>query len=102
VKNIQVIDGAVNCVYDIFSATDEEFALIFPQGTDIAFIDEIYANGDHELLDSAFKDIWTRRIKKSQVLGIHGTIFYELEWKKAYYPTRLDEDAVNPNGSKLR
>jgi hypothetical protein len=101
-KNIQVIDGAVNCVYDIFSATDEEFALIFPRGTDIAFIDEIYSNGDPVLLDSAFQNIWTRRMKKSQAQGIHGTIFYELDWKKAYYPTRLDEEAVNPNGSKLR
>ena len=45
-KNIQVIDGAVNCVYDIFSATDEEFALIFPNGQDIAFIDEVYGRGD--------------------------------------------------------
>lgn len=41
-KNIQVIDGAVNCVYDIFAATDEEFALIFPDGQDIAFVDEVY------------------------------------------------------------
>jgi len=32
VKNIQIIDGAQNCVYDIFSATDEEFALVFPEG----------------------------------------------------------------------
>jgi len=28
-KNIQVIDGALNAVYDIFQATDEEFSLIF-------------------------------------------------------------------------
>jgi hypothetical protein len=39
-KNIQVIDGAENCVYDIFAATDEEFSLIFPRGQDVAFIDE--------------------------------------------------------------
>ena len=44
-KNIQIIDGADNCVYDIFACTEEEFALIFPAGTDIAFIDEIYARG---------------------------------------------------------
>ena len=37
-KNIQIIDGAENCVYDLFAATDEEFARIFPIGTDIAFI----------------------------------------------------------------
>ena len=32
-KNIQIIDGAQNCVYDIFSATDEEFALVLGNKT---------------------------------------------------------------------
>jgi hypothetical protein len=44
-KNIQVIDGAINSVYDIFIATDEEFLLIFPKEQDIAFIDEVYDKG---------------------------------------------------------
>ena len=101
-KNIQIIDGAQNCVYDIFSATDEEFALVFSNGTDIAFIGEVYANGNAELLDTAFKNIWQRRVKKSDAKGIHGTIFYELDEKKVYYPTRKDEEAINPDGSKLR
>ncbi|MCW5256158.1 hypothetical protein D5038_07285 [Verminephrobacter aporrectodeae subsp. tuberculatae] len=101
-KNILIIDGAENCVYDIFSATEEEFALIFPEGTDIAFIDEIRATGDSPLRNTAFTNIWKRRIKKSEAQGIHGTIFYELEKKKAYYPTRRDEDAINPDGSRLR
>ena len=101
-KNIQIIDGAQNCVYDIFSATDEEFALIFPEGTDIAFIDEVYAREDAKLLDATFSNIWNRRTKKKDALGIHGTIFYELEEKKVYYPTRRDEDACNPGGFKLR
>ena len=101
-KNIQVIDGAKNCVYDIFSATDEEFAAIFPVGTDIAFIDEVYARGNTEFLDEVFKKIWQRRIKKADAQGIHGIIFYELELKKAYYPTRKDEEAINSGGSNLR
>jgi hypothetical protein len=101
-KNIQIIDGAQNCVYDIFSATDDEFALVFPEGSDIAFIDEIYAEGDSQLLDVAFKNIWQRRVKKSEAKGIHGIIFYELEKKKVYYPTRRDEEAINPDGSRLR
>jgi len=101
-KNIQIIDGAQNCVYDIFSATDEEFALLFPEGKDIAFIDEIYTNGDAKLLDKIFTKIWRRRIRKIDAQGIHGIIFYELEEKKVYYPTRRDEDAINPDGSKLR
>ncbi len=101
-KNIQVIDGAENCVYDIFSATEEEFTLIFPDETDIAFIDEVYAKGDEKSLDAAFQNIWQRRIKKSTAQGIHGILFYELDGKKVYYPTRKDEEAINPGGSRLR
>ena len=101
-KNIQIIDGAENCVYDIFAATDEEFALIFLNDTDIAFINEVYDSGDVQLLDIAFNSIWQRRIKKIDVQGIHGTIFYELDRKKVYYPTRKDEEACNPGGFNLR
>jgi hypothetical protein len=101
-KNIQVIDGAENCVYDIFSATDEEFSLIFPQGQDVAFIDEVLGRAQSDKLNEAFKNIWARRLSKLEVNGIHGLLFYELEKKKAYYPSRKDEEAVNPNGSKLR
>jgi hypothetical protein len=102
VKNIQVIDGAVNCVYDIFQATDAEFSAIFPESEDVAFIDEVYARGSKELLDQAFNAIWARRIPKSEAQGIHGLLFYELEAKKVYYPTRRDEEACNANGSRLR
>lgn len=101
-KNIQIIDGAENCVYDIFAATDEEFALIFQNDTDIAFINEVYESGNVQLLDIAFNSIWQRRIKKIDVQGIHGTIFYELDRKKVYYPTRKDEEACNPGGFNLR
>lgn len=37
-KNIQVIDGAQNATFSVFQATDEEFALLFPDGTDIALL----------------------------------------------------------------
>lgn len=101
-KNIQIFDGADNAVYDIFAATDEEFALIFSSGTDVAFIDEVYEQQSAEDLDADFKAIWQRRVPKSQVVGIHGILFYESEHKKVYYPTRRDEEAVNPDGSMLR
>ena len=101
-KNIQIIDGAQNCVYDIFAATEDEFALVFPEGTDIAFIDEVYEHGDSKVLDGVFNKIWTRPVVKSEVQGIHGILFYELAEKKTYYPTRKDAEAVNPDGSRLR
>jgi hypothetical protein len=102
VKNIQIIDGADNCAYDVFAATEDEFALIFLQGTDIAFIDEVMQRADGHAIDQAFEAIWARRVPKPDVQGIHGTLFYELQSKKQYYPTRRDEDAVNPDGSRLR
>lgn len=101
-KNIQIIDGARNCVYDIFAATDEEFAAVFPGDQDIAFIDDVYARGDTPRLDRIFTEIWKRRIPKRDAMGIHGTLFYELDFKKPYYPTLRDEEAVNPGGSRLR
>lgn len=101
-KNIQVIDGARNCVYDIFAATDEEFALIFPSGQDVAFIEEFMACGPEAQINQAFGRIWERRIPKREAMGIHGLLFYELDDKKQYYPTRIDEEAVNPGGSLLR
>ncbi|WP_182340671.1 hypothetical protein [Comamonas koreensis] len=102
-KNIQVIDGALNCVYDIFAATEQEFALIFPSGQDIAFIDDVYAAApDAAALDKAFDSLWTRRLAKAQVMGIHGQLFYGLDEKKPFYPSRRDEEAQNPDGSRLR
>ena len=101
-KNIQVIDGADNCVYDVFAVTAEEFALIFPTGQDVAFIDEVLARESEADLDEAFTRIWQRRIPKCEAMGIHGLLFYELNHKMQYYPTRKDEEAVNPGGSLLR
>lgn len=101
-KNIQIFDGALNAVHDIFAATDEEFSLIFPNTTDVAFIDEVYEQQPAAALDAAFSAIWERRVPKSQAMGIHGILFYQCEHKKVYYPTRRDEEAINPNGSLLR
>jgi len=38
--------------------------------------------------------MWARRVDKKQVVGIHGTLFYELGRKKGYYPTKKEAEAV--------
>ena len=53
-------------------------------------------------LDEVFRQIWSWRVPKVKVNGIHGLLFYENEHKKVYYPTRRDEEAVNPDGARLR
>jgi hypothetical protein len=42
-KNIQVIDGADNCHYPIYSIEEEYFNLIFPNNQDIEFIEDFIA-----------------------------------------------------------
>ena len=56
-KNIQVIDGADNAVYDVFAATDDEFAMIFPAGHDVAFIDEVMDRAPRTELDVVSQDV---------------------------------------------
>jgi len=102
VKYIQIIDGARNCVYDIFASSDEDHALLFPDNTDIAFIEDLEARPDWERVGAALTRLWPNRVPKVRAMGIHGMIFYQLPWKRQFYPTLRDEEAVNPNGSKLR
>jgi hypothetical protein len=89
-------------VYDVFAATEAEFSLIFPEGKDVAFIDEVMARGPEGELNEVFNRIWQRRVPKREAMGTHGLLFYELQAKKQYYPTRSDEEAVNPDGTGLR
>ena len=98
-KNIQVIDGADNCVYDIFASSDEDFVVMFPDGTDIAFAEDFDNSAE---IEAALKRLWANRVPKFEARGIHGTIFYGLENKRQFYPTLRDEEAVNPDGTRLR
>jgi hypothetical protein len=82
VKNVQIIDGADNCTFSIFQATDEEFGWLFPEpGQDIQFAEDIVVPAGHTLAE-----LWDRPIRKADVVGIHGTVFYEFEKKRRYFP----------------
>jgi hypothetical protein len=100
--NVQVIDGGLNCVYDIFATTPDEFVLIFAPGTDVAFIDDVYERQSATELNALVSRVWQRRVRKRDAVGIHGTLFYGLAAKQQFYPTRRDEEAVNPDGTRLR
>ena len=101
-RNVLVIDGAANCVYDIFEFEDADFEVVFSPGTDIAFIDDVCEREGVSAVDAALTRAWARRVPKASVLGIHGTLYFQLQHKKAYYPTLKDEEAINPDGTRLR
>lgn len=92
-KNVQVIDGADNCTYDIYEATDDEFETIFPGETDIEFIEDFIWRVGEARAGEIADAMWTRRADKKQVTGIHGTLFYELHGKSVYYPTKREAEA---------
>jgi hypothetical protein len=92
-KNIQVIDGADNCTYSIYSVTDEEFLALFPHpGQDIEFIEDAIERVGDEKLGFMMRPVWGRAVAKSDVRGIQGTLFYGLHWKKKYYPTKKEAE----------
>ncbi len=94
-KNIQVIDGALNSTYSIYAASDDDFALIFPNESDIAFAEDF--EDCSAKVEAAFTRLFGRLVRKTGVQGIHGTLFYGLEHKREYYPTFRDEEMVAPD-----
>jgi hypothetical protein len=94
VKNNQVIDGANNCTYSIFAATDEEFVVIFPDGADVELIEDFFERLGEEAAGQITAQLWDRPVDKNVVQGIHGTVFYQLTNKKRYYPTKKESEMV--------
>jgi hypothetical protein len=96
-KNIQVIDGALNCTFSIFQATEEEFALLFPEARqDIQYSEDLPGLSNQEEVWAGLTRIWERPIRKQDAQGIHGTLFYQLERYKKYYRAKR-EDAIDPS-----
>jgi hypothetical protein len=92
-KNIQTIDGAENCTFSIFQATDEEFAWLFPEpGQDIQFAEDIVIPEGKTMMN-----LWERPIRKQDAMGIHGTIFYEFAHKRHHFPTTRREQDWAPS-----
>lgn len=96
-KNVQIIDGAKNCTFSIFQATESEFRLIFPDdGQEIQFSDDLKSLPSQDELSVALKNLWTRPVRKKDAMGIHGTLFFQLARYKNYYRWKA-EDGIDPS-----
>lgn len=95
-KNIQVIDGADNSTYPIYSVSEEDFYKIFPENEqDIEFIDDFIDRVGEKVADKICSRLWKNEVNKKKADGIHGTLFYELEFKKKYYPNKKEKDMAS-------
>lgn len=89
-KNIMIIDGAFNCAYDIFQISATDFKIIFPtDGQDIQFIEDVHYDSHTEYL---LKQLWQNPVAKSDVVGIHGTLYFGMLDKKKFFPNKRDSD----------
>jgi len=93
-KNIQIIDGAENCAYDIFSIEEPLFEVIFPVEQDIEFAEDFQKRVGEKKANEILSQLWKNRVDKKKVVGIHGTIFFQLQFKKDFYPTKKEDEMV--------
>lgn len=96
-KNIQVIDGADNCTYSVYQVSERGFRLLFPGKRDIEFIGDAIARLGRKRVSAILAPAWKRELSKKQIVGIHGTLFYELDKKKKFYPTKRESEMAGKN-----
>jgi hypothetical protein len=79
---------------DIYAATDEEFEDIFPNGADVEFIEDFIERVGEERASAITNNLWKRYVAKGEAMGIRGTLYYQLLYKKRYYPTKKESEMV--------
>lgn len=90
-KNVQVIDGALNAAYTIFAVTEDEFRFIFPdEGQNVEVIEDMVERLGDARVGEIMAPVWDREIPKPDVSGIHGTLFYGLPEKRKYYENKRE------------
>lgn len=85
-KNVQIIDGAINATFSIFQATDEEFSVNFPDGRDIEVADDLVERVGEVEASRVLAPLWKRPILKRDAIGVHGTLYYGAEERREFLP----------------
>lgn len=104
-RNIQIIDGALNATFSVFQATEEEFQAIFPNDQDMEFVEDFIARIGEGEAGAVLSPIWQRPILKRDAQGIHGTLFYGWSERRKYFPStkrELDWDQGSINEAQRR
>lgn len=106
-KNVQVIDRALNATYSVFQMTEHEFGLVFPlPGQDIEFAEDLFERLRDEKAETLLAAVWARPVRKAEISGLHGTLFYGFADRRSRYPaTKREQDfdaaALNEHQRRL-
>ena len=84
-KHVQIIDGALNSIFEVYAVPDQVFARLFPDGADVAFADDFPED------DPVWQGFYANPLDKKTVLGIHGTLHLQ-GWTEVsrFFPTRKE------------
>jgi hypothetical protein len=95
-KNIQVIDDALNCLFEVFEASNDDFNLIFPNAQDIEFAGDFVARVGETSATLILDRLWKEPRDKKRIAGVHGTLFYgdANEKRKPFFPTKKEAEMV--------
>ena len=88
-KNIQIIDGAANSIFEIYEVDDFIFNEIFTNDKDVVFISDVckYSDFTKEEVMMFWQKVYSCRKNKKSINGIHGTLHLEgSNCRKNYYP----------------
>lgn len=94
-KNIQVIDNAANSIFEIYQVPDDLFHVVFPNETDVAFIDEVERAFEARDGKRLWSILYQHPVNKKQVNGIQGTLHLTgSPVDKSYFPTRKEAEVI--------
>jgi len=99
-KNFQIIESAQNFTFDVYCVDDEIFQIIFPDGTDVAFLDEVDLRVRKQT-KYGYLEFWALAYgqkvdKKTLDSGLHGTLHLTGSLcEKKLFPTRLEDEVIN-------
>jgi hypothetical protein len=97
-KNIQVIDGAQNCSFSVYSVSEEIFSLVFLEpGQDVEFVEDLVKRLGERQAGELVMKATIRRSEKVTLNGLHGTLFFQLPERKKWYPNKRETDLDHPD-----
>ena len=71
-KNIEIVDGALDSRFEIYAVEDHIFTRLFPQGKDEVYLEDL----SEELQDDTkfWDQVYATEVKRPAVQGIHGIL----------------------------
>jgi hypothetical protein len=78
-KNIEIVSSTDSAAHELFAATEEEFAVFFRPGENIAFLERLAQHVSKVQLYATLSRVLARPVGRAPGIAAHGILFYEQE-----------------------